>query len=110
MNQVDFERLYEQVRDKAVRVALGVTDNRQDAEDAVQDVVLYFLERLDSNSNITASLFIQRVVQRAVDKVKPKMGRNKYEVAVGLDPELVLLEKQQMPERGRRTAPAKRAE
>ncbi len=113
MRADDFERMYEKARPQAVRVARAICGD--DAEDAVQNTAIYFLERLSSNPYITPSLFIERVRQRAhhlVEDAEPSPRKRRVRLVhpVGHTDELALLEKEQMPEHGRRVPPAPRAE
>lgn len=117
MKAEDFEQMYETVRPKAIKVAAAICGGA--AEDAVQEAVLYFLPRLNSNRTITPALFLYRVSQRAKDAARARgVDRNRKrnpfpvaaEIALGLQDELAALEMMQMPLRGRRTPPAPRAE
>lgn len=108
MTRQDFEKMYATARPNAIRLARGVCGSS--AEDVVQDVAVYFFERLSTYPTVTPALFLKVVSLRARDRVKPTMGRNKYEEEVGGLDDLALLEKQQIPETGRRTPPAPRAE
>jgi hypothetical protein len=81
----EFEKVYEQSYQKALDAvyASGIK-SKTVAEDAVQNAAVYFLERLDSYTQITPSLFIQMVVGRAKNTLRDHNNRvEKFEVAVG---------------------------
>lgn len=73
MTEMEFTRLYEKTRDKAVAVAAATVGNRDIAEEAVQEAAIYCLQRIAKQpaARFTASYFVQLAVSRAKDATTP---------------------------------------
>jgi DNA-directed RNA polymerase specialized sigma24 family protein len=77
----DFGRLYEDIRNDAVRTVRAVLDLARDqAEEGVQDAAMYVLTHLDRFQTITPSYFKQLCVSRGKDFLR-KEGRQHDRVA-----------------------------
>ena len=73
MRQNKFKTILLPVRDKLFRLALSITGNKEDAEDAVQDVLLHILKKDDWEEieNLEAYCF-RSVRNRALDTIALK--------------------------------------
>jgi len=79
--------VYEEAREKAIRILRERNIPRDVAEDAVQDAVRYFIERAESYTRLTPSLFIQKTIGCAIDAVRAS-GTRRFEVATGTTADL----------------------
>lgn len=65
MSPKEFEKVYERLREGAVKRAMAVANiSRAAAEDAVQNAAIYCLENLERFERITDSYFFQLVINR----------------------------------------------
>jgi hypothetical protein len=78
MTKQEFEKVYESSQQKALTAIYrhGIKDHGI-AEDAVQSAAMFFLERLDTHTHITTSLFVQRAVQRAKSLLESYYGSDR---------------------------------
>ncbi len=83
---------------KRARVKLSRQFKPDQVEDAIQEAALYFLDRLETYSHVTPSLFVQVAAMRAKNLVRDNHGD--LIVSMGSLNDLAGLESPEPPEGG----------